>query len=717
MIKNEGKRNNLKGIFLCFCAVAVNIGIYHLYRKIDLPFNLNGLATIFVAANGGYLPGILVAFFSSVSKVIYDTSNIYFVIADLAVAIITAYFQRKGFFEKIYKAVLIAFPLSISFGVLRTTIYYLINNFSFEVEYLSKMASYFNFLSVSDDNIFLNLSIPLFVQTISYLIMIVIVYILMHTILKDASGFLQLTYWQQSPLSTKDSSKFLRIKTGQNSLESRLVGTIIAILFMMSVATVGISFLLYRNVSIEQYTQLGTGASKLVATIVEGDKVDEYIRDGESVEGYAEIEGQLESIRNTSEEIEYVYVYKILEDGCHVVFDLDTDDVEGGAPGDIIEFDESFNEYIPDLLAGNAIDPIVTNDTFGWLLTAYEPIKDSSGKTAAYACVDISMNQVTLNEISFITKTISLFLTFMVLFVAIGLWLIEYYLVLPINSMAYAADNFIYKSETDRQDSVDKFKDLKISTEDEIENLYHSFSITIEETVKFIADIQKQSEVINKMQSGLILVLADMVENRDKCTGDHVRKTAAYCRVILNQLKKDGKFKDILTDEYIEDVVNSAPLHDVGKITIPDAILNKPGKLTDEEYKVMQNHTLAGSDIIQQAIELVASDSTYLKEAKNLAACHHERWDGAGYPRKLKGEEIPLSARVMAVADVFDALASKRSYKEPFTFEQAMNIIKEESGTHFDPEVVKAFVEAEDEVREIQKVFMGTGGNKEIEKV
>ena len=710
MIKSTNKTNNFKCIFLCFCAIAVNMGVYYLSLKIDLPFNLNGIATVFVAATGGYLPGILVGFFSSMSRILYGISNIYFVVADVAVAIVTAYFQRKGFFEKIYKAVFVAFPLAIVFGVLRTTIYYLINNFSFEIEYFNRIINYFGFLSISD-NIFLNLSIPLFVQTISYLIIIIIDFVLMKTILKGIGNSLQLTHWNQNPLSLSDTAKFLRIKTGQNSLETKLVGTIIAIIFFITIAIVDISFNLYKNVSIEQYTQLGVGASKLVASIIDGDKIDEYIKNGEAVDDYLKIEKQLESIRDTSDEIEYVYVYRILEDGCHVVFDLDTEELEGGLPGDIVEFDESFNDYIPDLLAGNRINPIETNDTYGWLLTAYEPIKDSNGKTSAYACVDISMNQVTLNEISFIAKTISLFLSFMIIFLAIGLWLIEYYLVLPINTMAHAAENFVYKNETDRQDSVDKFKDLNITTGDEVENLYHSFSITIEDTVKFIADIQKQSEVINKMQSGLILVLADMVENRDKCTGDHVRKTAAYCRVILNELRKEGKFKDILTDEYIEDVVNSAPLHDVGKITIPDAILNKPGKLTDEEYQIMQNHTLAGSDIIQQAIELVASDSTYLKEAKNLAACHHERWDGTGYPRKLKGEEIPLSARIMAVADVFDALSSKRSYKEPFTFEKAMDIIKEESGTHFDPEVVDAFVQAQNEVREVHKVFMGASNN------
>ena len=139
-----------------------------------------------------------------------------------------------------------------------------------------------------------------------------------------------------------------------------------------------------------------------------------------------------------------------------------------------------------------------------------------------------------------------------------------------------------------------------------------------------------------------------------------------------------------------------------GKIMVSDVILNKPGKLTDEEFAIMKSHTTAGCKVIESAMSLV-SDSGYLKEAKNLATYHHERWDGKGYPSGKAGEDIPLSARVMAVADVFDALVSKRSYKEPFPFEKAMDIIREGAGTQFDPEVAQIFIDAADEVREITK--------------
>ena len=179
-----------------------------------------------------------------------------------------------------------------------------------------------------------------------------------------------------------------------------------------------------------------------------------------------------------------------------------------------------------------------------------------------------------------------------------------------------------------------------------------------------------------------------------------MRKTAAYVRVIMEQMRLEGMYADVLTDEYVENVVKSAPLHDVGKIKVSDTILNKPGRLTDEEFEVMRGHTLAGEAILEDA-KGAMRDAGYLDEARQLAAYHHEKWNGTGYPYGIAGEEIPLSARIMAVADVFDALVSKRSYKDGMPIEKALSIIEKDAGTHFDPQVAQAFLDAEDEVRRI----------------
>ena len=212
------------------------------------------------------------------------------------------------------------------------------------------------------------------------------------------------------------------------------------------------------------------------------------------------------------------------------------------------------------------------------------------------------------------------------------------------------------------------------------------------------------SESTAKMQEGLIITMADMVENRDSDTGAHIQKTAAYVRIIAEGLKKKGYYAEKLTPQFMSDVVRSAPLHDVGKISIPDGILNKPGKLTVEEFEIMKTHTVAGKKIMENAISTVKGEN-YLKEARNMAAFHHERWDGKGYPEGLHGEVIPLSARIMSVADVFDALSSPRVYKPAFPLEKALAIIEEGSGTQFDPKCVEVFLESLTEVKVILKQY------------
>ena len=393
-----------------------------------------------------------------------------------------------------------------------------------------------------------------------------------------------------------------------------------------------------------------------------------------------------------------------MEDGCHAVIDPHTEEEDGDSPGTVIPFEADFQKYIPDLLAGKEIEPVISDGAYGWLLTVYSPVYDKNGNCVCYACADINMDEIRDNLYSFLAKLIALFLGIFVLILAVSIWLSEYHIILPINTMAMSASNFVYDSEEDVEDSVERIRRLGIYTGDEIEHLYKAFVKMTEDNLEFALDLQRKTETIANMQSGLIMTLADIVESRDKCTGDHVRKTAEYARLIMRQMQKLGIYTDQLTDKFIYDVGNSAPLHDVGKIHVPDQILNKPGRLDDDEFKIMKEHTTVGAQIIDRAIELVP-DTGYLAEARNLALYHHEKWDGTGYPTGLKGEEIPLSARIMAIADVFDALVSKRSYKEGMPFDKAMDIIKEGAGKHFDANLVKAFVSAEDEARQISERF------------
>lgn len=208
-------------------------------------------------------------------------------------------------------------------------------------------------------------------------------------------------------------------------------------------------------------------------------------------------------------------------------------------------------------------------------------------------------------------------------------------------------------------------------------------------------------EQVSRMQSGMITFMAEVVENRDDNTGGHIRRTAKYVEDIAKELKRQGTYSDILTDRYMSDMVVAAPLHDIGKIHIPDTVLNKPGKLTEEEFEIMKTHTTAGEELLIHAKEELG-ESGYLNTAVEMAAYHHEWWNGKGYPYGISREEIPLCARIMAVADVFDALTSKRCYKNAMPLEKAYAIIREESGTHFDPAVVEAFFAAVEDIGETE---------------
>jgi putative two-component system response regulator len=221
--------------------------------------------------------------------------------------------------------------------------------------------------------------------------------------------------------------------------------------------------------------------------------------------------------------------------------------------------------------------------------------------------------------------------------------------------------------------------------------------------------LQKQVESrlsdINRLQDASIYVMVSLAEFRDETTGNHIRRTQEYVRMLATQLSKSPHHAAHLTPGNIEQMSKSAPLHDIGKIAIPDNILLKPGKHTVDEFAIMKTHAQRGFDILKRAGSHMGDQSDFLIYAMEIAGCHHEKWDGSGYPSGLKGAAIPLSARLMAVADVYDALLARRPYKEPMSNEQAVAIIVEGRGKHFDPEVVDAFLLIQDELQKIAALW------------
>ena len=208
--------------------------------------------------------------------------------------------------------------------------------------------------------------------------------------------------------------------------------------------------------------------------------------------------------------------------------------------------------------------------------------------------------------------------------------------------------------------------------------------------------IKESQRDLRETHDATINVVADMVENRDQMTGGHIERTKIYLKILIDELVRTGLYKDEMTDWDISLLLPSAQLHDVGKIGISDLILNKPGKLTDEEFELIKKHCSEGERIIDKIIGKTKNNK-FLNHARKFAVYHHEKWDGTGYPRGLAGEDIPLEGRIMVIADVYDALVSERPYKKPFTHKEAVEIIKNESGTHFDPKIVEAFLNVADD--------------------
>jgi len=211
-------------------------------------------------------------------------------------------------------------------------------------------------------------------------------------------------------------------------------------------------------------------------------------------------------------------------------------------------------------------------------------------------------------------------------------------------------------------------------------------------------EVEAKLEHIQAMQDQIIIGISDIVESRDNSTGGHVKRTSEAVRIFMDELESESA-EFHMTKKYVENVIKAAPMHDLGKIAVEDFILKKPGRFTDDEYQLMKVHAAVGAQIVEKALKGI-EDEAFLGVAKNMAHYHHEKWNGKGYPEGLVGDNIPLEARIMALADVFDALVSRRCYKEKYGYDEAFRIIEESLGSHFDPELGKIFLKCRKELEE-----------------
>ena len=251
------------------------------------------------------------------------------------------------------------------------------------------------------------------------------------------------------------------------------------------------------------------------------------------------------------------------------------------------------------------------------------------------------------------------------------------------------------------------FIEANRNLEQTLDNTEYELSEKEIELINKVHEAQDTKLEFIKMQNHTIESLSNLVENRDEDTGEHVRRTRAYVELIAVQLMKNNRFPEVLTPLYIRYLKRAAPMHDIGKIVVPDAVLKKPGLFTLDEFELMKKHTTEGGRIVHEILDGY-EDPDYIQMTADIATYHHEKWDGTGYPANLKGQDIPLCARIMAIADVFDALVSPRVYKSPMSYEEAYSIIESGMGTHFDPVIAQEFLNIKEKTAAVNESFKGS---------
>ena len=714
-------------LMMVLCLV-LNILLSAVARMTDLPFYFDTIGTFVAAALGGIVPGILVSFFTSAINFLMDGESIFYAPLNILIALFSAvYFsefsqfkknrirkknpgksgRKKEFMDLLLFILLLAF---IGGGVGAWVTWFLYGKTSGSAMLLSISRWFSRHLSIGD--LGCHMIATFIVDVIDKAISVLLSLVIIITIPPKIKNSVKVSLWRQKPLTMEELESAPRRIGVRMSLGFRINMVIILSTFLMMVVALVFSSVSFRDNTMDSLSSTASQIAYLASQEIDPAKVDSYLEGGYSAPGYIETKDRLSIIKNSSSDIAFLYVYRIEEDGCHVIFDLDAvlsdgSFIKGDSPGYVVPFDETYEPYLDDLLAGNQMPTIRVKDQYGSFIASYFPVYDSNGNCLCYAISNIEAKVIGELQRHFFGRVVLLFAGFFILIVIISVLTTRYRIVMPIVSMTIYANEMTDKKGGANEESLEKLEELDIRTGDEMEQLYRAFCKLTGDTVYQLNDNKVKSEAIAKMQNALLITMADMVESRDSDTGAHVLKTAAYVRIILQGLKRNGYYAEKITDKYMRDVEMSAPLHDVGKINIPDAILNKPGKLTAEEFEIMKTHTTAGQKILDNAISSMEGDN-YLKEARNMAAYHHERWDGGGYPEGLHGEVIPLSARIMAIADVFDALSSPRVYKPAYPFDEAVSMIKEGAGTQFDPKCVEVFLESIAEVKKVHKKYQET---------
>ncbi|MCR4688860.1 MAG: HD domain-containing protein [Saccharofermentans sp.] len=703
MRQSRSNRSSRLRAISVIVSIIVNVSLAFVTYKSGLPIYLDTVGTVAIAATAGLFPGIITAVITNVLCSTFNPAAIYFGIVNVLIAMYTSWFARQKGFGRLKDNLIYILVAGSASGAISALIQWRLFDGPQNTSVKAFMESFEGLSVVYQVVLFVLLTavLSIFDKGIS----LMFTKLVQELVPKKTQTAIRNSGWRQKPLSIDELGRMDTLSTSSRlSLKSRITVMFIVVVLVLTAVMGWTGIKLYFANAKQEKTEIATSAASFASQVVDTAMLDDYLRYGIEAEGYAQTESMLYRIMDNAAGVNELYVVKINSETCQVVFDCSYE--EAHTAGDIYKLDEAFDPYTSALASGQRIEPIENKSFKAWNLTVLEPIFDSSGKCVAYAGADVSLAYMADYMADFLVKVFLILSSFVVLVIAYALWVAGIYMVYPINSIVASVDRFVHagNDQTKLDEAVKGIRDIDIYTGDEVEELYHAVSEMALSQTEQMRSLRRFSDNTVRMQDGLIITMADLVENRDSDTGAHIQKTAAYVKIIVEGLLRKGYYAEKITPKFMSDCVRSAPLHDIGKINIPDSVLNKPGKLTDEEYAIIKTHAVFGRKIIEKAINTVEGEN-YLKEARNMAGYHHERWDGKGYPEGLHGEAIPLSARIMSVADVFDALASPRVYKPAFPLSKALAIIEEGSGTQFDPKCVEVFLDSLPEVKQVLRKY------------
>lgn len=517
--------------------------------------------------------------------------------------------------------------------------------------------------------------------------------------------------WKQTPIPAKEKKEIVQaVKKGTPSLMVKAVVLLMLVAVLSAIVLGVVSSRVNYDENKSRGRSMATDVVRFVGNNIESKYLESFAVSEKRVLEFKEVKymqynAMLQSLIESIPLIKRLSVYGV-QDGCiYVLFNTDEEFQKDGYVGQ--ELGEEEAKTLSPLLSGEKENVIEEMSKSGYDITAFERVQVNRGDNMDfYVSAEVAIENYGSFLHSYAVKMLLVFSGFFALILVSGFWMAAHHLVYPISALEKRIDEFMESIEDQDKlyESVRDLEKLDIRTKDELERLYNSICQMANTTAEQMRSIMVLARSNEKMQSGLVATMADIVESQNIDSKAHIQKTSAYVRIILEGLKKKGYYTEKLTLKYMRDVEMSTPLYDIGKIKIPDNILNKPDALTDEEFEIMKTHTTEGRKILENAISSVKGEN-YLKEARNMAAYHHEHWDGTGYPEGLHGEVIPLSARVMAIADVFDAVTSLRVYKSASPYDDALDVILDGSGTRFDPKCVEAFVDSFSEVKNVLRQY------------